>query len=50
MTIQTELESDKNGCRIVATHLNLPQAVSSQDNETGWKMSFKKLAKLLENS
>ncbi len=47
MIITTELCSDGEGTELIATHENLPEAVSAEQNEIGWKMSLGKLAKLI---
>jgi uncharacterized protein YndB with AHSA1/START domain len=48
MVITTQLYPEDGGTKMVATHENLPIAVPSDQNEIGWKMSLKKLAKLLQ--
>lgn len=35
---------------IIATHDNVPPGVSPEDNETGWRMSLGKLARLVESA
>ena len=36
------------GTEVVGRHENLPPGVSVEDNETGWRMSLDKLARLVE--
>lgn len=48
--ILTTLEATPTGTMLVATHSGLPPAISLRDNETGWRDSLQKLARLLANS
>ena len=43
----TLLEAD-GGTDVLAVHDNVPPGVSPADNETGWRMSLAKLARLVE--
>ena len=49
MTITIALSDDGDGTELVATHEGLPEAVPLADNETGWRMSLEKLARLVES-
>jgi uncharacterized protein YndB with AHSA1/START domain len=48
MTITTMLEETAEGTLLVATHAGLPEGVSPEDNETGWRMALEKLSVLVE--
>jgi uncharacterized protein YndB with AHSA1/START domain len=48
MTITIALSDVDGGTDIVAAHDGLPPGLSPADNETGWRMSLEKLAKLVE--
>lgn len=48
MTITMRLVDVAEGTELTATHANLPPALSSEDNDTGWRMSLEKLARLVE--
>jgi uncharacterized protein YndB with AHSA1/START domain len=50
MRILTTLEATPTGTMLVATHSGLPPAISMHDNETGWRDSLQKLARLVEDS
>jgi uncharacterized protein YndB with AHSA1/START domain len=47
MTITYTLTDKDGGTQIEAVHDHLPPGVSTTDNETGWRMSLEKLAKLV---
>lgn len=49
MTITFSLSDVDGGTEILGTHDNLPPGVSPTDNETGWRMSLEKLAKLVKS-
>jgi uncharacterized protein YndB with AHSA1/START domain len=48
MTITITLTDADGGTDLHAVHDGLPRAVSSADNETGWRMALAKLAALVE--
>ena len=48
MTITFTLMEADGGTDVIGMHENLPPGVSPTDNETGWRMSLEKLAKLVE--
>jgi uncharacterized protein YndB with AHSA1/START domain len=48
MTVSVTLSDFAEGTKVVASHDNLPPGVSPADNETGWRMSLDKLARLVE--
>lgn len=49
MKITIELtDAPSGGTYLVATHDQLPSALSAADNETGWRLSLDKLAALVE--
>jgi uncharacterized protein YndB with AHSA1/START domain len=48
MTSTTTLTDADGGTEILAVHDGLPLGVSPADNELGWRLSFAKLAALLE--
>ncbi len=49
MTVTFMLEeAEGSGTNVLAIHENVPPGVSPADNETGWRMSLEKLARLAE--
>jgi uncharacterized protein YndB with AHSA1/START domain len=48
MTVTFTLADVDGGTELVAVHDGLPPGLSAADNETGWRMSLGKLAKLVE--
>jgi uncharacterized protein YndB with AHSA1/START domain len=48
MTITFTLRDSDGGTNLLAVHDHLPPGLSPADNETGWRMSLGKLAKLVE--
>jgi uncharacterized protein YndB with AHSA1/START domain len=48
MKITMELTDRDGGTLVTGVHEGLPPGVSSEDNETGWRMALGKLAKLIE--
>lgn len=48
MTTTFRLTGQGDGTRLVAQHDDVPLGVSLEDNETGWRMSLAKLARLVE--
>jgi len=48
MTITITLTDADGGTELVAVHEGLPAAVSTADNEYGWRMSLAKLAAFVE--
>jgi uncharacterized protein YndB with AHSA1/START domain len=48
MTITIALADAGDGTDILAMHEGLPEGLTAADNETGWRMSFAKLAALVE--
>jgi uncharacterized protein YndB with AHSA1/START domain len=50
MTISFDLVDADGGTDIHAVHEGLPSGVSAADNETGWRMSLGKLARLASSS
>lgn len=48
MTIRYVLEDADDGTKLTGIHENLPPGLSPTDNETGWRMSMEKLARLVE--
>lgn len=48
MTVSFTLTDANGGTDILAVHANVPPGVSPADNETGWRMSLEKLARLVE--
>src|SRR3954463_16790542 len=48
MTITITLTDANGGTDLLAVHDNLPPGLSPADNETGWRMSLRKLAALVE--
>ena len=49
MTITYRLRDAGDGTDLEGTHENLPPGVRPEDNETGWRMSLDKLARLVES-
>lgn len=47
-TITYALERAGDGTELEGTHENLPSGLRPEDNETGWRMSLDKLARLVE--
>lgn len=47
-TITYELRDAKGGTEVVALHEDLPPGIPSEANETGFRMSLEKLARLVE--
>lgn len=48
MTVTFTLREVNGGTEVSAVHENLPLGISPDDNETGWRMSLVKLARLVE--
>jgi uncharacterized protein YndB with AHSA1/START domain len=48
MTVTFMLVDADGGTDILAVHDNVPPGVSPADNQTGWRMSLEKLARLVE--
>lgn len=48
MTITITLADAPGGTTLTAVHEGLPESVSQEDNETGWRMALDKLAALVE--
>jgi len=48
MTVTFTLTNADGGTDVLAVHDNLPPGVAPADNETGWRMALKKLARLVE--
>ena len=48
MRITIALGDAPGGTELVATHEGVPDVVDPADNETGWRMSLAKLARLVE--
>ena len=48
MTVTFMLADADGGTDILAVHDNVPPGVSPADNQTGWRMSLEKLARLVE--
>ena len=48
MTISVELVDADGGTELRAVHEGVPDAVSPEDNELGWRMALGRLAALLE--
>jgi uncharacterized protein YndB with AHSA1/START domain len=48
MTVTFTLSDADDGTDVLAVHENLPPGLSPADNETGWRMSLEKLARLVE--
>lgn len=48
MIITIRLSDADGGTELVAEHEGLPEAVSSADNELGWRESLARLAALVE--
>jgi uncharacterized protein YndB with AHSA1/START domain len=50
MTISITLADAGGGTQLVAVHVHLPPGLSPANNETGWRMSLGKLAKMVERA
>ena len=50
MTVRYVLREADGGTEVVGIHENVPPGVSLEDNETGWRMSLGKLARLVERT
>jgi len=48
MTVTCTLTEANGGTDVLAVHNDVPPGVSPADNETGWRMSLEKLARLVE--
>src|SRR5512138_1915968 len=48
MTVTFMLKEAEPGTDVLAIHENVPPGVPPADNETGWRMSLEKLARLVE--
>ena len=48
MTLTVELRDHDGGTELRAVHEGVPDAVSPEDNELGWRMALGRLAALLE--
>ena len=48
MTVTFTLTDADDGTDVLAVHDHLPPGLSPADNETGWRMSLEKLARLVE--
>jgi uncharacterized protein YndB with AHSA1/START domain len=48
MTVTFTLSDVDDGTDVLAVHENLPPGLPPADNETGWRMSLEKLARLVE--
>jgi uncharacterized protein YndB with AHSA1/START domain len=48
MTVTFTLTDADGGTDVLAVHDNVPAGVTPADNETGWRMSLEKLARLVE--
>jgi uncharacterized protein YndB with AHSA1/START domain len=48
MSVSYHLVDVEGGTEVQAVHAGLPPGVSAADNETGWRMSLGKLARLVE--
>jgi uncharacterized protein YndB with AHSA1/START domain len=49
MTTSFTLRDAGNRTELVACHDDVPPGISADDNETGWRMSLQKLARLLQS-
>jgi len=49
MTITYTLVDTDGGTEVIGVHEGLPPGISPADNETGWRMSLRKLAALVES-
>jgi uncharacterized protein YndB with AHSA1/START domain len=49
MTITFSLSDMNGGTEVLGIHDHLPPGLSPVDNETGWRMSLEKLARLVES-
>lgn len=50
MTIIYALKDADGGTELVSTHHGVPDGVSPEDNEVGWRMSIDKLARIVESA
>lgn len=50
MTIMITLDDTEAGTDLVAVHQGVPDALSQEDNELGWRLSLAKLAALAERA
>lgn len=48
MTVTFTLTDLDGGTQLLAVHNNVPPGIAPADNETGWRMSLEKLARLVE--
>ena len=48
MRITVVMAKAERGTELTVTFDNIPSGLSPKDNELGWSMSLKKLAKLIE--
>jgi uncharacterized protein YndB with AHSA1/START domain len=48
MTVTFTLNEADDGTDVLAVHDNVPPGIAPADNETGWRMSLEKLARLVE--
>ncbi|HEX2189426.1 MAG TPA: SRPBCC domain-containing protein [Longimicrobiaceae bacterium] len=48
MTVQFTLREVEGGTEVLAEHAGVPQGIAPADNELGWQMSLRKLARLVE--
>ena len=48
MTITFTLTEANGGTEVLGVHENVPPGIAPADNETGWRMSLEKLARLVE--
>lgn len=48
MTVTFTLTEVDGGTDLLAVHDNVPPGIAPADNETGWRMSLAKLARLVE--
>lgn len=48
MTVTFTLTEANGGTEVLAVHDNVPPGITPADNETGWRMSLEKLARLVE--
>jgi len=48
MTVTFTLTDADGGTDVLGVHENVPPGVAPADNETGWRMSLEKLARLVE--
>lgn len=48
MTVTFTLRDEEGGTEVVGLHEGVPSGVAPEDNETGWRMAFDKLAAMVE--